>query len=100
MAELPAFTEEEVASHNTAESLWVHIEGKVYDLTPFQDSVRKRCATHCNQCCEGMRVCTVSVASWRWCCAPGQCRCVSDRWHLGAVEKGRVFDLWEGLVLS
>lgn len=36
---LPAYTAQEVASHNTTESLWVSIEGKVYDLTVFQETV-------------------------------------------------------------
>ena len=36
---LPVFTEEEVASHNTKESLWLIIDGKVYDVTEFQGDV-------------------------------------------------------------
>lgn len=40
--ELPAYTEQEVASHNTPESLWITIDDKVYDVTAFQDSVNSR----------------------------------------------------------
>jgi fatty acid desaturase/predicted heme/steroid binding protein len=35
--ELPSFTWQEVAEHCTAESLWVAIHGKVYDITSFLD---------------------------------------------------------------
>ncbi|KAJ3154050.1 hypothetical protein HDU86_004975 [Geranomyces michiganensis] len=35
--ELKEFTKEEVASHNTAVSLWIIIDGVVYDLTAFAD---------------------------------------------------------------
>ena len=31
------FTWEEVAAHNSAESCWVTLEGRVYDITPFLD---------------------------------------------------------------
>ena len=36
----PTFTWEEVAKHNTAESLWMVVHDKVYDVTPFMDEVR------------------------------------------------------------
>lgn len=36
---LRAYTLEEVARHNTAESLWLVIEDKVYDVTEFVDEV-------------------------------------------------------------
>lgn len=36
---LPAYSAQEVASHNTTESLWVIIDGKVYDVTSFQENV-------------------------------------------------------------
>lgn len=38
---LPEYTLEEVALHNTKESLWLVIGDKVYDVTSFQDSVRR-----------------------------------------------------------
>jgi len=31
------FTQSDVASHNSANSLWITIDGDVYDLTKFQD---------------------------------------------------------------
>ncbi len=31
------FTQSDVASHNKANSLWVVIDGDVYDLTKFQE---------------------------------------------------------------
>ncbi|KAI7880060.1 cytochrome b5 [Lichtheimia hyalospora FSU 10163] len=31
------FTYEEIAKHNKREDLWMVIEGKVYDITPFVD---------------------------------------------------------------
>lgn len=37
---LPAYTEQEVASHNTAESVWIIIDGYVYDVTSFLETVR------------------------------------------------------------
>lgn len=33
---MKAFTEEEVAQHNTKESLWTIVDGKVYDITSWQ----------------------------------------------------------------
>ena len=39
MASLPSFTLEEIKKHNTAESLWLVIEGKVYDVTSFRKDV-------------------------------------------------------------
>lgn len=38
-SQLPVYTEQEVASHNTADSLWLIIEGKVYDVTEFLENV-------------------------------------------------------------
>lgn len=47
---LPVYTEQEVASHCSAESLWLIIEDKVYDVTQFLENVsellRKR-ASYC-----------------------------------------------------
>ena len=37
--ELPKYTWEEVAKHRTAESLWVIIHDKVYDITKFMEEV-------------------------------------------------------------
>ena len=34
---MKTFTREEVAKHNTEESLWMIIDNKVYDLTDFID---------------------------------------------------------------
>ena len=31
------FTQSDVASHNKADSLWIVVDGDVYDLTKFQD---------------------------------------------------------------
>lgn len=31
------FTQADVASHKTTDSLWITIDGDVYDLTKFQD---------------------------------------------------------------
>jgi len=31
------FAKEEVASHNKSDSLWIIVDGDVYDLTKFQD---------------------------------------------------------------
>ena len=36
---LPVYTWDDISKHNTAESLWVVIEGKVYDVTQFQEEV-------------------------------------------------------------
>ena len=36
---LRVFTWDEIDQHNTAESLWVVIEGQVYDVTQFQEEV-------------------------------------------------------------
>lgn len=39
---LPTFTWEEVAKHNTGESLWLVVHDKVYDVTSFMDEVSGR----------------------------------------------------------
>lgn len=31
------FTQSDVASHNKSDSLWIVVDGDVYDLTKFQD---------------------------------------------------------------
>ena len=36
---LPEFTAEEVASHSSSDSIWMVIDGKVYDVTTFQEDV-------------------------------------------------------------
>ena len=36
---LRVYTWDEISQHNTAESLWVVIEGQVYDVTQFQEEV-------------------------------------------------------------
>lgn len=38
-SKLPVFTMEEVAKHNTAESLWLVVHDKVYDVTSFMEEV-------------------------------------------------------------
>ncbi len=38
-ASLRSYTLSEVASHNTADSLWLIIEDKVYDVTAFKAEV-------------------------------------------------------------
>lgn len=35
------FSFEEVSKHNNKDDLWMIIDGKVYDITKFQDEVRK-----------------------------------------------------------
>lgn len=35
---MPEYTWQEVAKHNTRESAWVSIEGKVYDVTKWVDT--------------------------------------------------------------
>ena len=37
---LKKFTWEEVKEHRSSESLWIVVEGKVYDVTEFLDEVR------------------------------------------------------------
>ena len=37
--ELPKYTWEEVAKHRTAESVWLVIHNKVYDVTKFMEEV-------------------------------------------------------------
>lgn len=36
---LPTYAWDEIAQHNTPESLWVVMEGQVYDITQFQEEV-------------------------------------------------------------
>ena len=36
---LPKYTWEEIAEHRSAESLWVVVHDKVYDITKFMDEV-------------------------------------------------------------
>ncbi len=37
---LPEFTMEEVAAHNSSDSLWLAIENNVYDVTNFFQEVK------------------------------------------------------------
>ena len=37
--ELPKYSWEEVAKHNSAESLWIVVQDKVYDVTKFMEEV-------------------------------------------------------------
>ena len=37
--ELPKYSWEEVAQHNSAESLWIVVQDKVYDVTKFMEEV-------------------------------------------------------------
>ncbi len=39
MAEEKSITWEEVAKHKTAESLWIVVDNKVYDVTGFMEEV-------------------------------------------------------------
>ena len=39
-SQLPVYTWDDISKHKSAESLWVVIEGKVYDITSFQEEVR------------------------------------------------------------
>lgn len=36
---LPKYTLEELAKHNTSQSLWLAVHRKVYDITKFMDEV-------------------------------------------------------------
>lgn len=36
---LPVYTWDDIGKHNTAGSLWTVMDGKVYDITSFQDEV-------------------------------------------------------------
>jgi cytochrome b involved in lipid metabolism len=37
--ELPKYSWEEVAQHNSAESLWIVVQDKIYDVTKFMEEV-------------------------------------------------------------
>lgn len=37
--ELPKYSWEEVAKHNSAESLWIVVQDKIYDVTKFMEEV-------------------------------------------------------------
>ena len=39
-SQLPVYTWDDISKHKSAESLWVVIEGKVYDITSFQEEVK------------------------------------------------------------
>lgn len=39
-SELPKYSWEEVAKHNSVESLWIVINDKVYDVTRFIEEVK------------------------------------------------------------
>ena len=39
-SKLPKYSWEEVAKHNSAESLWIVVQDKVYDVTKFMEEVR------------------------------------------------------------
>ena len=36
---LPVYTWDDIGKHNTAESLWIVMDFKVYDVTTFQEEV-------------------------------------------------------------
>ena len=38
-SKLPKYSWEEIAEHNTAQSLWVVIDDKIYDVTRFMEEV-------------------------------------------------------------
>lgn len=40
--ELPKYSWEEIAKHNSAESLWLVVHDKVYDVTKFMEEVSSR----------------------------------------------------------
>ena len=40
---LPKYSWEEIAEHKTAQSLWVVIQDKVYDVTRFMEEVGNLC---------------------------------------------------------
>ena len=44
MSEERIITWEEVKKHNSAESLWVVVNGKVYDVTEFATEVHSLCS--------------------------------------------------------
>lgn len=45
---LPKFSWEEVAKHNSAESLWLVVHDKVYDITSFTDEVKLKSCWLCS----------------------------------------------------
>ena len=38
-SQLPRYTWEEISRHNNASSLWIVLDGKVYDVTSWKDEV-------------------------------------------------------------
>ena len=67
---LKKFTWEEVKEHRSSESLWIVVEGKVYDVTEFLDEVR---ATYLAR--RGSLSLSFSLlASWRGGGTDGACR--------------------------
>lgn len=40
------YSYEEVSKHNNRNDLWMIIDGKVYDITKFQDEVKKNYSSH------------------------------------------------------
>lgn len=54
------YSYEDISKHNTRSDLWMVIDGKVYDITPFADEVIKNQYFFCT-CTHKNIVCSIPV---------------------------------------